>query len=387
MPLETSRSFRGGQRDERRRRLLIDDLSSSDEQPASPVRTEDAAPPQKSAIMGTAEFMERQLRLLDLVPRRWITLVALLTAAAATIVGLEAAYARMLRRTAAGTSIAAALQIDAKGSLACWFSSLVLLAASAAALLTYSVRRYRTDDYRGRYRVWLWAAGCLFLMATDEAASLREGFRDLMIYLTATPLYGDGALWWLAVYIIAWGAIGSRLLGDMRPSRLSITALSAAAIAYCLAGANGLGWILAERGAGEIMFRTASEMAGNLMLLAAMLFHARYVILDAEGLLPDRKPHARSVKEPDGVKGAKAAAKEKTTSPSGQRWTKIDPPHVAPPAAYQRPGVSPAATPAAATSAAAGSPLSPANHKLNKAERKALKARLLREQLEREGRG
>jgi hypothetical protein len=372
--LETSRSFRGGQRDERRRRLLTDDLSSPDEQPASQVRAGDAAPPPKSAHYGDAAFLEHQLRLLDLVPRRWIALGALLTAAAATIVGLEAAYARMLQQSAAGTLIAA-MQIDAKGSLACWFSSLVLLAASAAALITYTVRRHRTDDYRGRYRVWLWAAGCLFLMATDEAASLREGFRDLMIYLTGTPLFGDGALWWIAVYVIAGGAIGSRLLSDMRPSRLSMTALSAAAIAYCLAGANGLGWILAERGAAEIMFRTASEMAGNLLLLAAMLLHARYVILDAEGLLPSRKPPAPTTEAP--------ADKEKTASSDGRRWMKIDPPHVAPPPAYQRPAAAPAATPVAASVSVSSAD----NHKLTKAERKALKARLLRERLERERRG
>ena len=74
----------------------------------------------------------------------------------------------------------AAFDLGGKGSLAAWFSSLMLLAASLVAVLVYTVRRHRMDDYRGRYRVWLWAALCWFLMATDAAASLHEGFRDLM---------------------------------------------------------------------------------------------------------------------------------------------------------------------------------------------------------------
>ena len=115
-------------------------------------------------------------------------------------------------RAAAGGAQLAALDIAAKGSLACWFSSLLLLAAAVMAMLVYAVRRHRTDDYQGRYRVWLWAAGCWLLMATDQAASLREAFQAAMIALTGTPLLGDGTLWWVAAYVLIFGAVGSRLL-------------------------------------------------------------------------------------------------------------------------------------------------------------------------------
>ena len=288
--------------------------------------------PQKADHYGDAEFLDHQWRLLDLVPRRWIALGGLLAAGAAAIAGLEAAYARMVERVAAGATPVAALAIDAKGSLACWFSSLMLLAASVAALLIYSVRRHRADDYRGRYRVWFWAAGCWFLMATDQAASLREGFSALMTWLTGTRLLGDGSLWWIAVYALLWVALGSRLVADMRPSRLSIAALLAAATAQGLALATG--WIFVEAGPREVMFRAGSEMAGDLLLLAAMLAHARYVLLDAEGLLPRRE---QAVDEPEETKAQVSASQEtKPLASSGGRWTKIDPPHVVPPPASAR---------------------------------------------------
>ena len=209
MPLEASSSFRRcGLRDDRRRRLLTDDLSDPDD--ASPCRVwpDDGTPPRKSEYYGNAEFLERQWQLLDLVPRRLLVLTLLLLTGAAIIVGLEAAYAWSVKGDspifvdhgfaavpAKTGTVPAALDIGAKGSLACWFSSLTLLAASVAAVLVYAVRRHRTDDYQGRYRVWLWAGGCWFLMATDQAASLREGFRAAMIGWTGTPLLRDGTLW------------------------------------------------------------------------------------------------------------------------------------------------------------------------------------------------
>ncbi len=375
MPLQSSSSFRrSGQRDDRRRRLLSDDLSSPSDWPACRVWSEDA-PSRRSEHYGNAEFLERQPRLLDLVPHRMTGLTALLAVMAAIIAGLEASYAWMLDHVANGGARIAAFDLAAKGSLSCWFSSLVLLAASAAAMLVYSVRRHRTDDYQGRYRIWLWAAACGFLMATDQAASLREGFRNLMIALTGTSLVGDGTLWWASLYVLVLGAIGSRLLLDMHSSRLSLCVLLAAATAYGLVVACWLGWILPEGGSRAVMFLAGAEMIGNLLLLTAITLYARYVLLDAEGLLPRREPR------PDEESAEEEAPTNKVASPSsaGNRWTKIDSPHSTPQPAFQR-----AATPVPFASPTPAPISSPVNRKLTKAERKALKERLLRERLERQ---
>jgi hypothetical protein len=377
--IDVSSSFRRcGLRDDRRRRLLTDDLSDCG---ALPSRTwpSDAAPEQKSEYYGNAEFLDQQWRLLDLVPCRLVVLTLQLLAGAAIVAGLESAYASSLQRAAADGTVVAVLDVATKGSLACWFSSLMLLAASVAALLVYTVRRHRTDDYQGRYRVWLWAAGFWFLAATDQAASLREAFRAAMIDWTGTPLYRDGTLWWVVVYALVFGAIGSRLLLDMRPSRLSIAALSAAVVFYGLAMACHLGWTPIGTAVGEVIFRSSSEMAGHLMLLAAMAFHARYVILDAQGLV--LHPEPREAKKTDAADD-EVNEEVKVISAGGNRWRAIDPPHPAPQPVYQRPASSPAV---AAKSVPATTSAQPElNRKLTKGERKALKERLLRERQERE---
>ena len=78
-----------------------------------------------------------------------------------------------------------------------WFSSMTLAMAAMVAVLVYTVRRHRKDDYQGRYRVWLWAAACFMLMSLDETASLHEGFKEMMTLLTGSAIFGDGSIWWI----------------------------------------------------------------------------------------------------------------------------------------------------------------------------------------------
>jgi hypothetical protein len=393
VPLEASSSFRrGGLRDDRRRRLLTDDLSDADDACTCRVWAEDGSPP-TSECYGNAEFLEHQWQLLDLVPRRLLVSMLLLLAGIGIIAGLEAAYAWSVKGDSPifadhgyaavpariGT-VPVALDIGAKGSLACWFSSLTLLAAAVSALLVYTVRRHRTDDYQGRYRVWLWAAVCWFLAATDQAASIREGFREVMIGWTGTPLWRDGSLWWVVVYVLVFGAVGSRLLLDMRPSRLSIATLTAAAIGYGLALACHLGWRPIGTAAGEVMFRAGSEMGGHLMLLAAMGLHVRYVILDAQGLILHPEPRKKAEEPEEEAKNREV----KVIPPGGDRWRAIDPPHAAPPPTSQRLTPQPAAASVAKPVATPDLDPSSVNRKLTKGERRALKERLLRERQARE---
>ena len=267
------------QRDQRRRRLLTDERVERPDSGSWPQDTPASHRWEWSA--NGPSFLEHQVRCLDLIPRRWVALVLLWLAGSAVIVGLEAAYFEFARRAAvSGATMVTALDLGAKGSLACWFSSLLLLAAFAVALIVYSVRKHRADDYEGRYRIWLWAAGCWLLAATDQAASLRQALCEALIALGGPRMVGDGSLWLGAACLLALGAVGARLVADMRGCRLSIAALLAAAAAHSAAAASRLGWV--PLGQWDVMVRAGAEMAGNGLLLGAMTLHARWLILDAE---------------------------------------------------------------------------------------------------------
>jgi len=342
--------------------------------------------------------MDEQPRLIDLIPRRLSVIGLLLVAGLGTVAALVALHAWMLQRAPVNGRFAA-LDLGGERGLGNWFCWLMLWAASATAVLVYTIRRYRMDDYQGHYRIWLWAATCWFLMSIDQAASLHEGWQQMMIQVTGTKLFGDGAVWWMVPYGFVLGAIGSRLLLDMRHCWLSSTALLLAGGCCGLAAATRLGWVLGEGDARTVMLKAGAEMAGGVFLLLAMGLHGRYVILDAQGLLPQRQPRQDlSFTLPD-------AAEAPRQSAAGNAWVGVDPPHVAPQPLWQRStAVTPsAASPTMPSTAAANvrpttSPsVAPAtipsvSRKLTKGERKALRQRLeqqrlLRQQQQRSGWG
>jgi hypothetical protein len=267
--------------------------------------------------------MDEQPRLTDLIPRHLLVFLFLVLLGLAVIAGLEALYWWMptLASSARGGRLQA-LDLADKGTLAVWFSSTMLTLASLVAILVYTVRRHRSDDYHGHYRVWLWAALCCTLMSIAETARLHEGFQDMMIRLTGTRVFGDGSIWWLAPCFFLLGAVGIRLLLDMRECPLSCVALLTTVACYGVIVAAQFHSVPFD-GAREIMFEAGAKMLGNLMLLAAMGLHARHVILDAEGLITAR---------PKAAKRAARSAADADDDEPGQKESEDDEP-VAKPAA------------------------------------------------------
>ena len=271
--------------------------------------------------------MHEQPRLTDLIPTRLSVFALLMLAGLAVVAGLEILYTWMPQVAGLTTDgQVAALDLDSEGSLAVWFSSMTLAAAGLVAILVYRVRRYRTDDYHGRYRIWLWAAMCWFLLSLDETASLHEGFKELMTHVTGTRLLGDGSLWWATAYLFLLGAVGSRLLVDMRECWTSTTAFVAVAGCYVVAVATQLGWILPESGARGVMLEEGAEMVGNLTLLLAMGLHARFVILDAKGLMRERKRRADQQEQEE----EEVEFEEEDTFSAHNRTVTVHPPHGVP---------------------------------------------------------
>ncbi len=320
--------------------------------------------------------MDDQPRVIDLVPTRLAVFLVPLVAGVAIIAGLEGLHAWMphLSRFTTNGRVAA-FDLDGRGSLAVWFSSMALAAASLVAVLVYSIRRHKVDDYRGRYRIWLWAALCCMVMSLDKTAGLHEGFKEMMALVSGTRVFGDGSIWWIVPYFFLLGAIGTRLLVDMRRCVLSSTVLVGTAVCYGVGVASRFGWLVPVGSEHAVMLKGGAEMFGDLLLVLAMGLHARYVTLDAQGLiLPPRRRTRRVVDEADEEMGLEI---------------KVHPPHGIPRPAtvpVQQPRTFVNATPVAAAPAPAPAASAPVQRKLTKEERKALKRRLDKMRKEREQR-
>jgi hypothetical protein len=317
----------GSLRDERRRRSLLEDAAvAADDGPT-------ARPRRTSKTNETYTELARNdchARWSDFVPLRNLTVAAFLTAGLASIAALETAFFFASQTELWSSGKLAALDLARADSLAGWFMTLAMFAAAVLSLFVYSVRRYRLDDYRGRYRVWLWGGWLWLVMSIDASADLRSAVQAACIALSGRVGPLDGMVWWLAPWslLVAW--LGVRMVLDMRGCRTATASL--------LVGLALLPWGLILRqvelplAARELaMITCGCWLLGGWLLLFGNVASARHVLLDAHGRLPIRAPMPRREKK------AKAPAEEsskdsgKAASNSAKRrddlTTRIDPAH------------------------------------------------------------
>jgi hypothetical protein len=374
---------RSGQRDERRRRLLSDEhLAGGESISPAPTRRRTAVR-HKSEHYGDAEFLDHARRLIDLVPRSLVVWLLLILAGVTSIVGLEALHASMLDWRLERPI--AAFELGANGGLAAWFSSLLLVAATVAATIVYSVRRQRTDDYRGRYRIWLAAAACCFLLATNEATNLNAALQALVATASGSAISGQGSAWWVGAYVLVLGAVAIRLTIDMRESRLALGALLLTGVTVLVGALFGLEALRCATAAGQVMVVEGARMSAHLLLLVSIGLFARHVLLDAEGQLPRRTARAPRVdKAQPPADNAPPAAEGHATGSAVAR--PADPPHALAAPKFSSPAAPRDEVEAETDRRGDDEELVAAEteRKLSKVERKALRHKQLQDRLKRE---
>lgn len=309
--------FRSGQHGDRRRRLLTEDLLQSDAgEAAVPRAAGDAERKLRAASLpAEASLMEQLPRVIDLFPRKYLSLSLWFVCGLAVIGALEWAYfesSRLGGLTTDGTI--EAFDLDTEGSLGAWFSSFTLNLAAFATLGIYSIRKRHVDDYRARYRIWGWAAACWLVMSIDEAASLHEGFKELLTIVAGTRIAGDGSLWWVLAYLMVLMPLGTLIWIELRSSVFARIALAGAAICYGVAVLAQLQIILPDAGMIEVMLEEGLEMAGNLLLLFSMCLYAKQVIEDLENTPKAKRGRKKTTAKPAAAAKSgkkKAASKRK----------------------------------------------------------------------------
>jgi hypothetical protein len=317
---------RSGQLDERRRRVLMDEIAS----PA------DADDPEASSLAGggsakgpvraysPAVLQERQPRVTDFLPVQplWVAAALVLIVLGIAAIQTLHVYAPRLALGAAGPQLAA-LDSTARGSLAAWYSSAALAGAAALALLVLGIRAHRVDDYRGRYRVWLWTAAALAWLSLDAATGVHDALGFGLTNLAGTPAPSAThsatiTLTWIAAYALVFGTLGLRLAIELWPSKVSFAALVVAVLLYGYRGLVQLEVVASPIWMAAGLVESTALMLAHVWLLGAVGIYARHVYLDATGRLkvhidPDRKKKARKAKLKV-VKADKPEAKPATDS-------------------------------------------------------------------------
>ncbi len=278
-------SFLG--RNSRRRRVLSEEaLSASSAHLAWRAVTPDD-PVEETPRYSDAAGVEHHPQVTDFFPRRYRTIGMLGVIGLGTTAVVEALHYFVTPLSASyGYETAAAFDLTGVGGIAAWLSGVVLALSSVTCLLIYTLRRHRIDDFQGRYRIWMAAAiGCAIL-SVESVAPVHRMLSAAAAYHTGWTGLRSHAAWWLGLAVLPLAWIGLRAWLDARESRLSAVSLGVAFTCYGVATASFLGLGAEVAPPSEVMITAGAALVGHWMLLVGVVSYGRFVVLDAQGLIP-----------------------------------------------------------------------------------------------------
>jgi len=273
---------RNGLRDDRRRRALMDDRTSNTSRSREEGEDVSASSISRRTYSKTA-IDERRVRIVDLIPIYPIKVALLYLLIASGAAGLLALhhFAKHLVRWADLS------RVDSLGSMV---QTASLMFTVAVILMVFRIRRHRLDDYRARYRCWLWIAPMLVFACFDSMLNLRGDIALGLESVTRIRLLGQTDGWWVVLWSLAFGAMALRILIETWESRMSMLFTLVSACAFYLAMSVDLNLIVVPEVVSRELATHACRLTGAAFLSIAIIQYARFVWLDAQGLMTK---HAR----------------------------------------------------------------------------------------------
>ncbi len=302
-------------RNGRRRRVLNEEILSVSSGRAARVSSADHDTSQAPRYSDAAG-VENHPQVTDFIPRKYRSIGMFVTTGVATTVVLGALdYFAPTIASVAGMPTLRPFDVSAPGSIAAWLGAVVLFLASVSCLLVYSIRRHRIDDFRGRYRIWFAAGMACLVLSANSVAGLHHVLANGLSNLTGWSALRDGGVWWVALAGLPLLWIAVRVLLDVRECRLATALMVVAGIGYTTAVANHFGVAGEQQNASMITGVTA--LLGNWLAFAGVISYARFVILDAQGLIEIRqtKPKRMTQESQSATKaGSEANSSEENPS-------------------------------------------------------------------------
>lgn len=307
-------------RDVRRRRVLTDDVSIN----SGSAGRVDSAEPVLKVFYSDAALADQQPRVTDLIPKNWPTL-SLWFAMGVVVIAMHLVLGIVYHDRLAGRQLPfdSLLNAEDPGSLASWTAAMMLMLASLTASLIYWIRRNRIDDYRGRYRMWIYVTGLLVLASLDATVGLRRaivtGINQAAPETASPTLFHVG-------FALFGVLVMTRLVAEMRASRGAVTWLMISAAMYGMAGLTQWGWISIDVIKSTSVAVAVLTLSGHWLLTMSMMVYGRYVFLDAQGMIShevtpksDLEIHqGEAIDTPENSAGPAAKKRKRKPTPAKQ---------------------------------------------------------------------
>ena len=357
----------------RRRRILFDDANHSANSTEKKRVTAEATP-RRAANYANAAQADCETRVADLIPTRVWTLCVLFLLGLVVIAALINAHQRHDAWAKYLTpGCLEILDLSKPANLAAWFSSAGLALGALTAIFIYRMRRHRVDDYRARYRVWLWASLGLLAASVHAICGLHEFVQGVTVHFSGTNLWGDGYIWWTIIATAFTTPLTVVLLIDMRRSRFSNFMLLGALGCYGLAATLKLEFIMKEDFPLYFEACSGATLLGNLLVIMSLCLFSRHILLAVQKKFPPVKSSIERRKNTKKTPQKSANNSTKTHNQTDQQTKKI-----APAPRSRRNDLDPSATDDSDQVTNTDSDIN-SRQKLSKAERRRLRKELRRQ--------
>jgi hypothetical protein len=287
-----------GRRTNDRRRRVLYSAHQSEQTPATAASRREAERLREArrptAAYGSRVQRRLQGRWFSLVPVRRRTLI-LITGMIATSALLlcGAHYASVAWPTIAyRPEIARPLRLDRPDSFGRWFIGALLAGSACASLLIYQLRRYRVDDYHGRYRLWRIVLVVFILASVNSLVSIIDWSGALLDASFGKRIALSGGDWIRLVVSLAGAVLALRLVAEVRRSRFALVTMVLAC--FFLAIPEAAKWKFLEV---ESLERWAAITSAPLLACAALfisvggylrMLHREVLQIDESDSLRDR---------------------------------------------------------------------------------------------------
>ncbi len=274
-------------RSSRRRRVLVEETRGMDSRSVPTTGGGGDRPAKVRPRYPLAASTSAQPRITDFLPRRAWTLGVVYLLISCFVVAHATIHAVAQRRMAGPLRDALRwLTLGEPVSLARWSSSSMLLLATGIGVLLLRLRHHRVDDYRGTYRLWYYAVAGTLAASIDATVHWGESFVRLIVASGLWPTGGGAA--WIALVALTVAVIGvvTRLLMELRDSRLACTTLVLSTASYLLATATAYGWLTVASADIASLLSGVARLAADGLLTLALLAYARAVVLQIERQVP-----------------------------------------------------------------------------------------------------
>ena len=219
-----------------RRRLVIYSQRFNEDATGAVVRVADRTSDGRRNQAAYGSRVQRRLRArwYGLVPVKNRTLwsVAAILLASTSLLGVLHWCAFWWGPIAAHPEIARPFRLDRPDSFGTWFSAILLATTAGASFLVYQLRRYKSDDYHGHYRIWRIAIVLSLVASLDCVTGLVSWFGGTLDVLLAERDFLAGSDWIRLLLGFGGAAFALRLVTEVSRSGWAALVLVLSFIGY-----------------------------------------------------------------------------------------------------------------------------------------------------------